>query len=147
MTVAMVKIGENLSLVDSEAQRFREYKASVSEGELVEADFRSPSKKATAQQARLFHPLAHRYAATLGYNQVEAKHELCILFGVSVSMGQALEAPPSWSGYAVEYHGVKYLRKSTTQYTVAEYKDLIDGTVHACIEADVDIEDIMREVE
>jgi hypothetical protein len=146
MIVSMVKINGTLRVLDTDLPRFGEYKKILGDGEIVEAEFRKPTTKKTRPQEKLFHALAKRYGSFLGYDQVYAKHELCIQFGTVLTMGQAIEDPPAWSGYAVEYHGVKYFRKSTTQYSVEEYAELINGTVHACIENGVHIEDIMREV-
>lgn len=80
----------------------------------------------SAQQRRLFHALVGEFSRQQGIYKPEVKRLMKHRHGVSEK---------------IEVEGVSYLwLKSTTDYTKDEYSRLIDGTIHDCHEAGVEVE-------
>lgn len=144
MIVSMVKHGDKLYPCDGDKPRVRGFKEGLVEGQVITVEF-SKEAPATDEAFHYFHLLRDAYASTNGYNKQYAKDELCVQWGVALPIGKALEKPPKWSGHVVEIWRRKYLRKSTSQYTKQEMSDLIEGTISACIESGVDIEQIVAD--
>ena len=145
MIASMVKINGMLRVIDSDRPALDSWKMKVSEGQIVHVNFAKEAPPASIQARKLFHLLRDRYSAGMGYSKEYAKDELCVLFGVSVTMEEALESRPKWAGHICELWGREYIRKTTTAYTDTEMNDLIAGTEKACVENGVDIEEYAGE--
>jgi hypothetical protein len=79
---------------------------------------------------KLFHALRDEYATAQGMSKIEAKDQLCVMFGISVEYeGQA--DLPKWPMVACRVWGRKHLRKSTTAYTKDEMARLIEASQEA----------------
>lgn len=143
MIVQMVKIGSNLKVLDGDKPRLQEFKQSLAEGQVVNVEFQREPKSASTQQSKYFHLLRDAYSRAMGYDKLRAKEELCALWGVSVTYGQAMEDPPRWSGYVVKIWDRTLFRKSTREYSRDEWSALIEGTLEACFENGIDIQQIL----
>lgn len=143
MILSMVKLEGKLKVLDGDMPMFREFKDGLSEGQVVEVEFTKEAKSASSQQSKYFHLLRDRYAKGLGYDKERAKDELCVLFGVSIEISEAIKQKPKWAGHIVELWDKEHVRKSTREYTRDEWGALIEGTIMACVENDVPVEDLV----
>ena len=88
--------------------------------------------KRSEEQFRLFHALVHEYSIAQGMDMVTAKDTLCILYGVSLEIGDDFLAKfPPWPGVKCELWGRKFFRKSTLIYRKKEMTALIEGATEA----------------
>lgn len=145
--VSMVKLGNNLKVLDGDLPSLKQFKQGLSEGQVVQAEFTVEPKEATTQQWKYFHKLRDRYSSEMGSDKEVAKDELCCLWGVAMTAREALEHPPEWTGKIVEpWEGTgKYYRKTVREYTRDEWSALIDGTIMQCSENGVYIEDLVSD--
>lgn len=75
------------------------------------------------------------YAKARGINNVAAKNELCVKYGIAIEYEPGVFRPPSWPGLFVEVDGWIHFRKSTLAYTKDEMHDLIEATMVAIVDA------------
>ncbi len=143
MIVQMVKMNGMLKPLEYDKKRLQEFKETVTEGQVVQVNFTTEQMPASRAARKYFHLMRDVYARSLGYEKEYAKDELCVGFGVSMLLQDALEDPPKWSGYPRKIWGKEHLRKSTTEYTTDEMAGLIEGTIQACIENGVDIQQLV----
>lgn len=127
-----------------EIDKLKAFKAGLEDGEYIEMNLKKWKAGRSDRAFRYFHALMGRYAEGLGLDKVWAKEELCLLHGVALPYDDGFE-PPDWPGHFVEYHGRIYFRKSTTAYTKEEMAALINGTIAALFDNDVDIDDLILE--
>ena len=139
MIISMVKQEGVLRPLEVDRPMFDQYRMKVSDGEVVQVKFMKYLPPARARARKYFHLMRDAYAAVNGYTKEYAKDELCIGWGISVTLEDARENPPDWSGHLVKLWDREYVRKSVMEYTREEMSALIEGTILACIEADVDI--------
>lgn len=83
----------------------------------------------------LFHVYRDAYARARGINNIDAKNELCVKYGVAIEYEPGKFVPPKWPGLFVEVDDWIHFRKSTLAYTKEEMARLIDATALAIIEA------------
>lgn len=83
----------------------------------------------------LFHVYRDTYARARGIDNVTAKNELCVKYGIALEYEPGKFLPPKWPGLFVEVDGWIHFRKSTLAYTKSEMAALIDATALAIIEA------------
>lgn len=97
------------------------------EGETVRITMQR-AKTRSQQQNDLFHALVEDYAKTQMVDQVYAKALLCVMFGDAMTLPEFAANPPTWWERSVGcvVYDTKYMRRSTTDYTVAEMSALID---------------------
>ncbi len=95
-----------------------------------------PSPAVRSEDAfSLFHVYRDAYARARGKNNVDAKNELCVKYGVAIEYEPGVFRPPSWPGLFVEVDGWIHFRKSTLAYTKDEMHDLIEATMVAIVDA------------
>ena len=95
-----------------------------------------PSQDVRSESSfELFHVLRDIYARARGINNIDAKNELCVKYGVAVEYEPGKFVPPKWPGLFVEVNEWIHFRKSTLAYTKEEMAHLIDGTTLAIVEA------------
>lgn len=144
MRVRMNKAeGNKLRLDPRDAPAFERYKAKLSDGAEVIAEFRIREDSSSERARNYFHALRDRYGAALGYDKDYAKNELCMRFGIFVPVDQI--EPPDWTGHIVNMYGRLVFRKSLNEYSKDELHELIEGTIIACVENDIPIEEIVAE--
>lgn len=144
MIVSMVKVGESLRPVSGEQPRINRFKERLSEGQVVRVNF-SVDAPASYSARRYFHVIRDAYARAMGYEKEYAKDELCIGFGIAMTVADALEDPPEWAGHVRTIWGREYVRKSTAAYTREEMAGLIEGAIQACLENGIDIDELLAE--
>ena len=94
--------------------------------------FRFPLEAASRGAFKLFHALRDEYAHAQAMNLIEAKDTLCVMFGVSVEIGDDfLSKLPPWPGVFCEVWGRRFFRKSTLAYSKDEMTKLIEGSQEA----------------
>lgn len=145
MIVSMVKKDGMLRPLEGDKQRLADFKTRISEGEVVQVNFSQESPPASVKARRYFHLIRDAYARSMGYEREYAKDELCIGFGIAVSLQDALEDPPKWSGHLRKIWGKEYVRKSTAAYTTDELIGLIEGSIRACVENGIDIQELVAD--
>lgn len=143
MTVRMVMLEDGLHTLDSDRQALSEFKRSLAIGQVVETEFRSDIEDPSDRARRYFHMIRDRYAQRMGYDKEYAKDELMVLRGVAMKLEDAADRPPAWTGHPVTLWGQRYFRKSLREYTKKELTTLIEGTIGACFDNHVDIEDLV----
>lgn len=145
MIVSMVKVDGMLRPLEGDRQRLADWKQRISDGQVVQVNFTTADPPASVKAKRYFHLIRDAYARALGYDREYAKDELCIGFGVAISLAEALEDPPKWSGHLRKIWGKEYVRKSIAAYTRDELIGLIEGSIHACIENGIDIQELVAD--
>lgn len=143
MTVKAIYDGKTIRPLDT--RKIDAFKGALKPNEYVELTFKRWSDSRTSRQNRYLHSLIQRYAKALGYSVSFAKTELCCEFGVAEKWDEATFTPPDYAVKFELYHLELWMRKSTTEYTTKEMKELIDGIKMACFENDIDISDIEPE--
>jgi hypothetical protein len=126
-----------------EPQVMEQFKAGLTDGTDYRLTFESWEEKRGESQSALFHKLRDKYADEAGLNKEEAKADLKIRHGVSLSWDGVFAKRPKWPGAFVELWGEIRFLKSTAAYTTSELTALIDGTVRDLSELGVSVEDIM----
>lgn len=142
MKVRMKKVeGNKLKIDERDIVAFDRYKAKLADDAEIVADFRVREDDFSERAFHYFHVLRDKYASAVGYDREYAKNELCHRFGITAPViGEAPDwTPPTWGGHIIEIYGDRLMRKSLNDYTKAELTDLIEGTILACIENDVDV--------
>ena len=147
MKVRFEKIeGNKLKIDERDIVAFDRWKDKFSVGSEVTAEFKKRQEDSSERARNYFHVLRDRYAAELGYDKEHAKNELCRLFGVWVNVDElAMQDPPEWSGHLVDIGYERIFRKSLNDYSREELSDLIEGTIHACVENDINVQSIVAD--
>lgn len=143
MTVRMIRVPDGLQVDPRDSQAFARYKAKLPEGEVVTAEFRKTVPDASERARNYFHALRDKYAAALGYDREHAKNELCVRFGVALEEEAAHTA--DWEGRFVEIWGARFFRKSLNYYNKKELSNLVECTIAACIENDIDVAEVVSD--
>lgn len=93
---------------------------------------RFPLEQASQNAFELFHVVRDAYAKATGHNNVYAKDELCVMYGVSMEVGDDfLSKLPKWPGVFCELWGRKFFRKSTLAMSKEEMNELIGKSYEA----------------
>lgn len=130
-----------------EPERMREYAKTLGEGREVELTVRPWSEGRSLRANALFHSILARYAKANGILMEKAKVDFKRNFGVWVKADAAIKSPPPWRGTFADYYGEMIFLKSTSDYTIREFKELTDGLLSECHDSDVDIADILEGAE
>jgi hypothetical protein len=146
MTVTCQGVHKNGQIHILDKDKLGVFKRGLGEGQVVWATW-TDDEPHSSGALRYWHALRDRYADTLGYGREEAKVELKVLCGTSLTLDEMLESPPEEEGRIVEYHSERYWLRSLREYTKDELKALTDRTKHACWEAQVPIDDLVAEHE
>lgn len=127
-----------------EPSEFAAYKQIVKEGERLRVIVEPYPEHRTDRAVNLFHALRDRYAAQCGIDRVKAKIDFKLAHGPRLPIqhnfscdrpGQVVELP----------NGEFMFLVSLNAYTLEEMHTLIQGTIRECIDAQVDIEDLIQE--
>lgn len=97
--------------------------------------YKSRTEARSEDSFELFHVYRDTYARARGIDNVTAKNELCVKYGVAIEYEPGKFIPPKWPGLFVQVDDWWHFRKSTLAYTKAEMAALIDATALAIIEA------------
>lgn len=145
--IAVRAVLENRRVRILEPEKLSSFGASLPAGTELEATFRKWSDSRSLRANALFHSLVGRYAKANGIAFDQVKIDMKKHYGVWVSLEDALKDMPPWNGRLVDYYGEKVILKSTADYTVREFNELIKGTLAECFDSGVKIDDIMTEGE
>lgn len=135
---------KNKTLHPLESVKIRDFCSVHKEGTYIEMKLSEWESGRSENASRYFHKLRDRYAVGLLYEREYAKVELKYKYGDWIEYNEGFE-PPEWPGEFVEIYGKIIFMKSTTAYTNKEMGILIEGTVAACIDNGIRIDDLIAE--
>lgn len=142
VVVRMVKIDGNLRVTEMSKPVLEEWKKGISDGQVVEVEFRGPALSSSNRARKKFFTLRDLYANALGYDKGYAKDELCCMFGVAQE-AEAGECPEGWHEIVIWDEG--WHRKSLSNYTQREMYNLIENVLKSCHENGIDTSLIQQE--
>lgn len=137
-------IVKNKGLHPLEPVKIQDFCALHPDGTHIEMKLSEWESGRSENASRYFHKLRDRYAAGLGYSREWAKVELKYAFGESVDYDEEFE-PPEWPGEFAEIYGKIIFLKSTAAYKKREMGVLIEGTIKACNDNGIYIDDLIAE--
>jgi len=135
---------KNKALNPLEPTQVQDFCSVYKDGTYVEMKLAEWESGRSENASRYFHKLRDRYATAMGYSRDYGKIELKYLWGEWLPYDQSFE-PPDWLGEFVEIYNKIVFLKSTTAYTKKEMGILIEGTIKACIDNGIQIDDLIQE--
>ena len=145
MIIKFQLINDKFTYAKEDLERIAEFKRSMNESEYgVMTLVKWGTGRSLMQNARL-HALFQRIIDQHGIPMSQIKNMFCIEYGIALTWEEFLLDPPVWTFRVVEHEGRKWVRKSTTAYSMREFNNLMKNVELYCNENDIDISDIMQD--
>jgi len=143
MTIVKCLI-KNKTLHPLEPEKIKDFCSAYQDGVHIEMKLAEWESGRSENASRYFHKLRDRYASAMGYTRDHAKAELKYSWGEWLSYDESFE-PPKWAGEFIEIYGKIVFMKSTREYTKTQMGALIEGTIQACFNNSISIDDLIQE--
>ena len=143
MTIVKCLI-KNKTLNPLEPEKIKDFCSAYQDGVHIEMKLAEWESGRSENASRYFHKLRDRYATAMGYTRDYGKAELKYSWGEWLSYDESFE-PPKWAGEFVEIYGKIVFMKSTREYTKTQMGALIEGTIQACFNNSISIDDLIQE--
>lgn len=131
-------------LIPEDKESFDAYKKQLSEADRLRLTLEPYSEKRSEKAFRLFHELRDRYSTECNVDKEAAKIAFKLAHGVVVPIQHNFACERE--GQVVELPSGKFVfLVSTNAYTVEEMNRLVKGTIAECLDAQVDIDDLIQE--
>ena len=143
MTIVKCLI-KNKTLNPLEPEKIKDFCSAYQDGIHIEMKLAEWESGRSENASRYFHKLRDRYATAMGYTRDYGKAELKYSWGDWLSYDASFE-PPKWAGEFVEIRRGIVFMKSTREYTKTQMGALIEGTIQACFNNSISIDDLIQE--
>jgi len=143
MTIVKCLI-KNKILNPLEPEKIKDFCSAYQDGVHIEMKLAEWESGRSENASRYFHKLRDRYATAMGYTRDYGKAELKYSWGEWLSYDESFE-PPKWAGEFVEIRREIVFMKSTREYTKTQMGALIEGTIQACFNNSISIDDLIQE--
>jgi len=130
-----------------EPEKVTEFRKTLPVGTRLEVTFRRWEDGRSLRANALFHALVGRYAKENGESTKRVKLDFKHEYGVWATFEQVMTDAPPYRGELVPYHGDLLFFKTTADYTVREFHELMKGALAECHDSGVYIDDIIKEQE
>jgi len=135
---------KNKTLHPLEPEKIKDFCSAYQDGIHIEMKLTEWESGRSENASRYFHKLRDRFATALGYTRGHAKAELKYSWGEWLPYDESFE-PPKWAGEFVEIYDKIVFMKSTREYTKKQMGMLIEGTIKACIDNGIYVNDLILE--